>query len=162
MLSSILVVCTANICRSPAAAALLRSALADSSSTIQISSAGVRALPGSGADPLMCEQVQPLLPAPEQRALGQHAARPISVPLLRSAELVLAMEPSHAQACLALAPFLRGRVMLFDSQQRLPIADPFGQSMAHYQQCVAHMQRCVGWWSTFLADTHAPAASFAA
>ena len=162
MLSSILVVCTANICRSPAAAALLRAALAESSSTIQISSAGVRALPGRGADPLMCAQMQPLLPEHEQRALGQHTARAISVPLLRSADLVLAMEPSHVQACLAFAPFLRGRVMLFDSPQRLAIADPFGQSVEHYQQCVAHMQRCVGWWSSFLIDTHAPAAPFAA
>lgn len=110
----------------------------------------------------MCAQMQPLLPEHEQRALGQHTARAISVPLLRSADLVLAMEPSHVQACLALAPFLRGRVMLFDSPQRLAIADPFGQSAEHYQQCVAHMQRCVGWWSSFLVDTHASVAPFAA
>lgn len=99
----ILVVCSANICRSPFAAALLRQRLAekfpDRAGEVDVSSAGVRALVGHAMDPVAAQ----LLEARGGSGQG-FAARQVGADLLRQSDLVLVMTREHRRAVVTLAP----------------------------------------------------------
>ena len=94
----VLVLCTANVCRSPAAAALLRRRLAGARPAVPVSSAGL--LPGGS----------PALP--EMRAvmdgygadLAGHVSRTVAAPDLAGAALVIAMAREHLRHAVVLAP----------------------------------------------------------
>jgi low molecular weight protein-tyrosine phosphatase len=89
---SVLVVCTANVCRSPLAARLLAAELGDS---VAVTSAGVRATAGAPS----CEQAELVRPG-EQR----HAAVRLDAGQVRSASLVLGAAREHRSASVALVP----------------------------------------------------------
>ena len=109
----ILVVCTANICRSPYAEHLIASS-ADhwGGVEVQVSSAGVNALVGSG-------------PCPELWSAGsitpndRHVARQVDGPLMESSDLVVAMAADHRASLVTLAPKLRSRVFTLVEAARL-------------------------------------------
>lgn len=94
----ILTVCTGNICRSPLAEQLLRARLAPLG--IAVESAGVSALVGVG------------MPDPAHEIASQlgvsdadtHVARQVTVDMVRSADLVLAMAREHRRALVELTP----------------------------------------------------------
>ncbi|MFC3285504.1 low molecular weight protein-tyrosine-phosphatase [Litchfieldella rifensis] len=88
MFDSILVVCRANICRSPVAAAMLRQRLPGH----RIQSAGVTALVGQGVDPTARQ-----LGEADGLDFSQHQARQLDAALLAGADLVLVM--SEGQRC---------------------------------------------------------------
>jgi protein-tyrosine phosphatase len=90
---TLLVVCTANVCRSPLAARLLADALPDAA----VTSAGVQAL----ADAPMCAVSASVLPEGD---VVEHVARQLSAGLVRSADLVLTMEREQRSAAVRLAP----------------------------------------------------------
>lgn len=92
----VLVVCTANICRSPAAERLLRAGLDDS---VQLSSAGVAALVGGPIDP----PVASFLRAQHAEVAG-FAARQVNETMLREAELVLTLTRAHRAQVLEWVP----------------------------------------------------------
>lgn len=90
----ILVVCTGNISRSPAAERLLAAKLGPS---VRVTSAGVRAVVGRPMDERMV------------RYLGDvdtsgFAARQLTLPMVREADVVLAMTDAHRGAVLRLDP----------------------------------------------------------
>ena len=99
----ILVVCTGNVCRSPLIERLLRLRLAERlgerSDRIEIGSAGVRALVGSG----MTAEA-----AAELRSLGgddaTFCARQLSVDLLDGVDLVLAATKQHRSEAVSQSP----------------------------------------------------------
>lgn len=96
-MTRILVVCTANICRSPVAEAALRAALEGSG--IEVSSAGTHAEHGRGADPVAAEYVR--------RELGRrlvHHARLLTPELAGAADLVLTMTSAQRTLVAELAP----------------------------------------------------------
>lgn len=95
----VLVVCTANVCRSPLAAALLAAGLP----AADVSSAGVHAL----TDAPMCAVSASLLP--DGGGAG-HAARQLTGDLVRSADLVITMEQEQRSAAVRLAPGVQGKV----------------------------------------------------
>lgn len=94
----VLVLCTANVCRSPAAAALLSQRLAGAEPAVPVRSAGL--LPGGS----------PALP--EMRAvmggygadLAGHVSRTVSASDLAGAALVIAMAREHLRHAVVLAP----------------------------------------------------------
>jgi len=94
----ILTVCTGNICRSPLAEQLLRARLAPLG--IAVESAGVSALVGVG------------MPDPARAIASQlgvtdadtHVARQVTVDMVRSADLVLAMAREHRRTLVELTP----------------------------------------------------------
>ncbi len=92
---SVLVVCTANICRSPAAEAELRAALA-SSADVAVSSAGLRARVG--------EPVAPGMAAVLGRTPQHFAARQVTPALVRTADLVLTMTRDQRSAIVGAVP----------------------------------------------------------
>ncbi|MFC5381903.1 hypothetical protein [Aquipuribacter nitratireducens] len=112
MTAEVLVVCTANVCRSPVAAALLdRRVHASGRGDLVVRSAGTAAVTGAGVCP---EAVRLLLGAEDGAPdggdpLSSHAARPVDRAALRAADLVLVMTRDHRAAVAALDPLSRSR-----------------------------------------------------
>ncbi len=96
MAFDILVICTGNICRSPAAAQILASGLEPD---VTVSSAGVAAVVGSDIDPAMADAMRRagVRPCP-------HRARQVNEQLLSTADLVLTMDTKQRGRLLGLAP----------------------------------------------------------
>ena len=90
---SILIVCTANVCRSPAAEVLLRAALGPA---IAVGSAGLRARVGEPMAPEMAR----LLSVPAETV----RARQFAPELARDAGLVLTMTRAHRAAVVSAVP----------------------------------------------------------
>jgi protein-tyrosine phosphatase len=110
--TGLLLVCTGNVCRSPAAERLLTQALAHDKD-LRVSSAGTRALVDQPMDPTMAE----LLSAAGARPEG-FRARLLTADLLRRADVVLVMAREHRSAVVALEPTAVRRTFLL-----LEIAD---------------------------------------
>ena len=126
-MDEVLVVCTANICRSPMAEALLRTWLAhhapDVADSVRVSSAGVRARDGDPAAPHMV--------AIADRwglDLHDHRSRPATVDLATGATLVVTMEAAHRDAVARLATGLAARTFTLPELAELaahaPTPDP--------------------------------------
>ena len=96
--ATVLVVCTGNICRSPAVERLLAHALGPESG-VGVGSAGVRAVVGAPMSAPMVELVE----AAGASAAG-FTARQVTTPLVQNADLVLAMTRSHRAALVELVP----------------------------------------------------------
>lgn len=94
---SVLLVCTGNICRSPAAEALFAQKLA-AEKDLPISSAGTEALVGSPIDPRMRELL------PQNSAVEDFAARQLTTEMVIDADLVLGMTKDHRSAAVSLHP----------------------------------------------------------
>jgi len=92
----ILVVCTGNICRSPAAEMMLRDRLR---ANVRVESAGTGALVGDDID----AQTRRLLEAQGVTA-PSFSARQLSVAMVQRADLVLTMTREHRSAVLRLEP----------------------------------------------------------
>lgn len=109
----ILVVCTANICRSPAAAAVLSYEMGRRfGAEVSVWSAGTEALAGSSA----CELSGALVGTYPQRIAeegdhileySEHASRVVSPADLRRSDLVLTMDRSHRSRLAQLLPAAR-------------------------------------------------------
>jgi protein-tyrosine phosphatase len=109
--SSILCICTGNICRSPAAERLLVRALGPG---VAVSSAGTRALVGRSFSPPMGQLVV------EGGADAEgFAARQLSETHLREADLVLGMTREHRAAAVELVPAAVRRTFTLREYARL-------------------------------------------
>ena len=86
-MSSILVVCTGNICRSPVGEAVLQSQLSEE---VTISSAGTHAVVGAPAEP----EVQEFLRR-ELNLESDHVARQLTREQAESADLIITMTSEH-------------------------------------------------------------------
>lgn len=113
---SILVVCTANVCRSPVGAALLASATATTPGPprLHVASAGTHASPGAPA----AEQSQALTAAWGVDLSG-HRATALSAEQVEQASLVLVMEERHRQVVVRLRPGAIGRTFTWLEFARL-------------------------------------------
>lgn len=116
MSRAVLVVCVGNICRSPMAAALLGSKLAD----MTVSSAGIGAVVGSGADPAAIALMQ-------QRGLDltDHVARQLDEDIMRGSDMVLTMEQQHTRWITERWPQFTGRVFRWGHWQDFDVPDPY-------------------------------------
>jgi protein-tyrosine-phosphatase len=120
---SVLFVCTANICRSPMAAALLRAKVAAESADWRIESAGTWAREGSPA------ATRTLLVMKERGLdISDHGSRSVSRELLKSFNLILTMEHGQKEAMQIEFPEVARRIYLLSEMigQRFEIADPMG------------------------------------
>jgi protein-tyrosine phosphatase len=104
-MSTILVVCTGNICRSPIAEGFLRQLLEDRRiDGVSVESAGVSGLRGYPADP------EAVRAASEQGVdISRHLARRVKPPMIEEADLVLAMTAEQRDAVIARVPAAAGR-----------------------------------------------------
>jgi len=137
----VLLVCTANICRSPMAEALWREASTGRRRPMTAGSAGVDAEPGRAADGTAAE-----LMAVRGLDLSHHRAERFRADLALDSELVLVMEQAHLRRILALAPPLAGRVHLLGRWTAGEIADPFRQETNIYAECIELLENSVKSW----------------
>ena len=95
----ILVVCTANQCRSPLTAVLLRSHAAERELPVEVASAGVQAVSGMPATAPTVDAARRL-----GADLVTHRSTPLASGAVRSANLVLGLERRHVQEIVLVDP----------------------------------------------------------
>jgi len=133
---TVICVCTANVCRSPMAEALLRHALAaepEPLKSLRVTSAGVSAWGGSPITPLS----QTVL-----KKVGLDMSRPLSRALspamLSQAVLVVCMTESHRRRIRMDFPEYTGPILL--AREKMPppanpeVPDPYGADLATYEE----------------------------
>ncbi|HZZ58881.1 MAG TPA: low molecular weight protein arginine phosphatase [Opitutaceae bacterium] len=130
----VLIVCTANICRSPMAAGLLRHALAGQPEPVRsigVISAGVSARSG---EPVTDHSVTTLKKVGID--ISDHVSRPITQELLDGALAVFCMTESHKMLIEATANPPPRQLHLFRAFMKTAdkdIPDPFGGPLAAYE-----------------------------
>ena len=104
-MSTILLVCTGNICRSPIAEGFLQQLLDDRGiDGVAVESAGVSGLSGYPADP------EAVRAAAEQGVdISRHRARRVRPAMVETADLVLAMTSEQRDSVVGLVPSAAGR-----------------------------------------------------
>lgn len=132
----ILLVCTANICRSPSAAELLRNELQHLGldDDVGVDSAGVAAVEGKPACELSSSLVNQLLahrdagdPALESLLAG-HVSQLVATSLVTEADLVLALDRGHRAELARLSPTARPKT--FTLRQAASLARVVGAYLA--------------------------------
>jgi protein-tyrosine-phosphatase len=149
---AVLFVCTANICRSPMAAALFRARvtkslpdgkdwLVDSAGTWatdgqRVSENSVKAMAARGID------------------ISSHRSKTVSGALLDLFDLILVMEPGHQEALRVEFPEAVQRIFLLSemSGPSLPIDDPYGLQLQQYEKTATEIDSYLeAGWSAILA-----------
>ncbi|MFA6286348.1 MAG: low molecular weight protein arginine phosphatase [Opitutaceae bacterium] len=141
----IVTVCTANICRSPMAEALLQHALAAQSEplkSLQVVSAGVAARPG---DKVSENSVQAMKKVGLN--IADHTSRMLTRELIDGALAVFCMTESHrAMIQLTFDPVPRNIYLFREFMPRSAdkeIPDPYGGPLAHYEACRDEMVEAI-------------------
>ncbi|HKT63202.1 MAG TPA: low molecular weight protein-tyrosine-phosphatase [Burkholderia sp.] len=138
MMKRILMVCTGNVCRSPAAQVLLSRALPGCT----IESAGVAAIGGTAIDPVMSE-----LLTGRGFDLSAHRARRIDDRACRWADLILVMETMHRHLIERTYPMTRGRVYCLTERYQTDVPDPYRRSRHVYDYAVKLIEHGAADWA---------------
>lgn len=146
MFANVLIVCHANVCRSPAAEMLFkarqRATPGSQAAPIAFHSAGLRAMNGHAMDPVM----QRLL-AEQGVASGIHYSRRLDRQLVRNADLVLVTERAQVSDVEALDPASRGKVYpLGKWEADSDVADPHGGAETAYRESLVLIEHLVMGW----------------
>jgi protein-tyrosine phosphatase len=143
MIKNLLIVCHANVCRSPAAEQLFRASLSEHAPgrVKAVHSAGLRAREGANMDPVM----QRLL---KERgvAVGAHRARRLTRRLVRAADLVLVTEHRQVLDVEQIEPTARGKVYALGNWENSDVVDPHGLDEDTYRDSLELMDRLVKGW----------------
>ncbi|RQS69512.1 low molecular weight phosphotyrosine protein phosphatase [Burkholderia sp. Bp8963] len=142
MFRNILIVCHANVCRSPAAELLFKAhAAVRGGPRVTFHSAGVDANVGDGIDPMMRR-----LLAERGVDATPHRSRRLSRKIVRDADLILVSERAQIAAVESVDPFARGKVHLLGKWESAEIADPHGGPEADYRESYTLIERLVQGW----------------
>ncbi|MCQ4319138.1 low molecular weight protein-tyrosine-phosphatase [Stutzerimonas stutzeri] len=144
MFQNILIVCVGNICRSPAAEALLAHKLEGKGLTI--SSAGIGALVGNPMDKTAHEVL-----SDHGVEHTSHRARQVDSKMLHRADLILVMEQSHIQRIRQIAPEVHGKTFLLGKWlDDTEIPDPYRQSKPAFEHVHSLLTQSVESWLPYL------------
>jgi protein-tyrosine-phosphatase len=141
----VVTVCTANICRSPMAGALLAHALKaqpEPLRSLEVISAGVAARPG---EKVSANSVQALKKVGLD--ISDHTSRALSEELVSKALVILVMTESHrAMINLTFDPpprhvYLFREFMPGGAEREIP--DPYGGPLKHYEACRDEMVEAI-------------------
>lgn len=139
MFNNILVVCHANICRSPTAERILQKKLPGH----RISSAGIKALEGEDAD------FQAIKTALRHGVVvAGHTARQLTAGMCDDADLILVMEPEQINQVADIRPSARSKTILFAQWlNKKTVADPFGQSAEMFETVFRQLEEAAETWA---------------
>jgi protein-tyrosine phosphatase len=138
----ILFVCTANICRSPMAAAMFNALAQDGALPFRAESAGTTALEGEpmAENSLAALEEAGIYPEP-------HRARRVSEAMIEEAELVLAMTPQHVATLRRLGGEPPRGIHTLPEYATgaggVGIPDPYGLTMAAYRNTLRQLYEYV-------------------
>jgi protein-tyrosine-phosphatase len=141
-MKTILLVCTANQCRSPMAEGLMRRKLEREgrAGEIRAASAGVDALDG-------CRATENSIQAMAARGIdiSGHRSRAATDKILQDAALILTMERAHAHVLQALFPAHAERVHLLAQMAGLEsdVADPVGSPLENYRRTAQEIENLI-------------------
>jgi protein-tyrosine phosphatase len=136
----ILIVCTANICRSPMGEAILKRLVLERPDADQwhVESAGTWAMDGSG--PAIFSKVVMELMGMD---ISTHRSQPINLKILQNADLILTMEEEHKRWLKAQYRDFADRIFMLsemvDEYEDIP--DPIGGELADYQEIAQLLER---------------------
>lgn len=142
MFDRILVICTANICRSPYAEAKLKQLLPNK----HIDSAGVATeksrLQDSGADPMALSVASAL-----GFDLSDHRAKQVTQHMVDEVDLILAMERDQIEVLCELFPTARSKAFLFGHWIGLStIDDPYRKEESAFRQAFSNIDKAAESW----------------
>jgi protein-tyrosine phosphatase len=144
MFNSILVVCAGNICRSPTGEYLLKDKLVDSD--IKVSSAGLTALVGKGA-----EATATNIALTNNIDMSDHKGRQLSSTLIAENDLILVMEERHLSDLLSQYPQARGKTFLLgkwiDDKE---VPDPYRKSQEAFEHVYQLIDQACSAWVKYL------------
>ncbi|MGH2537774.1 MAG: low molecular weight protein arginine phosphatase [Candidatus Promineifilaceae bacterium] len=138
---NILIVCTANICRSPVVEAILQQKLAAAGRKgWLVHSMGTWASAGQAASALSVQ-----LMAEQGIDISRHRSRQVTPEALAAAELILTMEAGHAEALRVEFPAQADKVYLLSqmSGQNHNVADPYGRRRPAYEHMVREVESLI-------------------
>lgn len=139
---SILLVCTANQCRSPLAEVLLRRQLAVHAAHLswQVESAGTWATPARPAHAQICKVAEEA-----GFDLSHHRARNVEILNLGNYDLILTMEQNHKEALQIEFPIVRRRIYQLTEMvgMNYDVADPIGGSLNDFRATLNELKRLV-------------------
>jgi protein-tyrosine-phosphatase len=142
LVKTVLLVCTANICRSPMAAAIMRQRIAalGLSDQVEVLSAGMWARNGQPAS----EDAITVLAA-RGLSLADHRSQPLTPELLDRTDIVLVMEEAHRRSIFYLAPKHLHKVMLLTELTGGydDIDDPYGGPIEGYVNTEAQLETLI-------------------
>ncbi|MEM5345939.1 low molecular weight protein-tyrosine-phosphatase [Paraburkholderia azotifigens] len=142
MFSNVLIVCYANICRSPAAEVVFKALHErNSASRVVYRSAGIRAFDGLGMDPVMQSEL-----AARGWPAGEHCSRRLQAGMVNDADLVLVAEKNQVGQVEALQPTSRGKVFALGQWEGIDIADPYGKAESLYRETLTLIERLAESW----------------
>lgn len=140
-MANILIVCTANICRSPVAEAILRDRLSNQGlDGWQVGSAGTWASAGQLASTYSVE-----IMAEQGLDITGHTSKPVDDKLLGESDLILCMELGHVEALKTEFPQYTSRIYPLSEMtgQLYSIHDPYGEPRPAYEKMVAELTQLI-------------------
>ena len=138
----ILVICTANICRSPVGQVFLERFLQNQK--VQVDSAGTLALNGNLADATM----QELLTERGYPNITAHRSQALMPSLIQKYDLLLCMTDEHRNQVTKMSPIATGKVKLFGHwDQQAQVLDPIGGPRVEYESSVEQIEKLSKLWA---------------
>ncbi|MDY3973840.1 low molecular weight protein arginine phosphatase [uncultured Veillonella sp.] len=136
---NILFVCTGNTCRSPMAEGLLRAKAEKEQQNIVTLSAGLFCVPGGTVSPYAREAVKDLVD------ISSHQTRPLSIPLIDAADLVVGLSSDHKNTLLRQFPNLKDKIVSLGELAGTgeDVQDPFGGTQEEYIECAKQIEALI-------------------
>ncbi|MDR3095646.1 MAG: low molecular weight phosphotyrosine protein phosphatase [Paraburkholderia sp.] len=137
MISSMLVVCVGNVCRSPMAEGILRVRLP----AVRLGSAGIGALAGNAP-----EEHAISLMAERGIDISTHRARQLDASLCRDVEFILVMDNEQKRVIESNYTFACGRVFRLGHFGKFDVPDPYRASRETFAACGELIDRGISDW----------------
>jgi len=110
-----------------------------------VSSAGLGALTGYGADPMACQ-----LMAQKGLDISAHCARQLTSHMIHKADLILVMETWQKTAIETRTPSARGKVFRLGEWEKIDIDDPYQKDESEFIRSMMLIEKAVAQWAAKL------------